>query len=60
MLFCKVLGICCTRLPQQAPGTTGRRAEEGGGTRSSRGGGARGRIGSEERAAPDVAASRFT
>ena len=33
--------------------TAGARAEGGGGTRSSRGGGARGRIGSEERGAPE-------
>ena len=52
MLFCKVLGICCARLPRQAPGTAGRRAEGGGGTRSSRGRGTRGRVGSEERGVP--------
>ena len=53
MLVCKGLGICCARLPRQASGTAGRRAEEGGATRSSRGGAREGRVGSEERGAPE-------
>ena len=48
-----MLGICCARLPRQAPGTAGRRAEEGGAVRSSRGGAVRGRVGSEERGVPE-------
>jgi len=35
------------------PGTTGRRAEEGGAKRGSRGGARDGRVGSEERGVPD-------
>ena len=53
MLVCKGLGICCARLPRQGPRTAGARVERGGGTCSSKGGGARGRIGSEERGAPE-------
>ena len=51
MLVCKGLGICCARLPRQAPGTAGRRAEEGGAVRGSRGRGARG---GEERGVPET------
>ena len=53
MHICKVLGICCARLPRRVPGTAGARAEEGGATRGSRGGAVRGRVGSEEHGVPE-------
>ena len=53
MHICKVLSIWRARLPQRVPGTTGRHVGEGGATRSSRGRGTRGRVGSEERDAPE-------
>lgn len=53
MLVCKVLGICFARLPRRVPGTTGRRAEEGGAACGSRGGAREGRVGGEERGVPE-------
>ena len=54
MLGCKVLGVCCARLPRRVTGTAGRRAEGGGAVRRCRGGAREGRVGGEERGVPET------
>ena len=60
MLVCTVLGICCARLPRQGLAPPGRARWEAGAPAAAGAGVCEGRVGSEERGVPAVAASRFT
>ena len=52
MLGCKVLGICCARLPRQASGTAAAARGGGRGRARQQGQAREGRVGGEERGVP--------
>ena len=53
MLVCTVLGICCARLPRQGLAPPGRARWEAGAPAAAGAGVCEGRVGSEERGAPE-------
>ena len=54
MLVCKMLGICCARLPRRVPGTAGAARGGGRGRARQQGQAREGRVGGEERGVPET------